>query len=582
MNTTTLLSILILFILLVSGCTSLNSDNANASIDKSSETAEKNTESETWQIEGSVLNGLAIEDNQLLYDNEQDTDVDYVYVTILPTYDDNGAPILFDDLNKIRDYQVEAPRLNIVFETGDINGPNKNSVSYQADQSNATIALRGHSTRRALQKSYKIRLDEKTDPWHGQRTLNLNKHPWDATRILNALAFDLLEEIPNITSMQTKFVKLYVRDRSVSPDATDFVDYGYFTHIEQPNKTFLESHGLDKSGSLYKIELYEFRKDMRLKSENSPDYDEAAFEQLIEIKEGNNHEKLLEMIDAVNDYSRSIDDVIDTYFQEDNYLTWLAFNILVGNYDARTQNYFLYSPSNASTWYLLAWDFDGAFGNSFIRKRMDKNLYFGKRHQGLANYWASVLHSRYFRYRENVDKLSNKIEEVYQYMTEEKMQKKQEKYYAYYYQAVTSLPDFRYLYAGLQDSMKKFDAIKTIPTLNKAAYYQSLEEPMPVFMSEVIFENDASKFRWDPSFDLQGDEISYKVEISKTPQFDRLVYQKVLPETELEVKHLEPGRYYWRLTITDSQGHYQYPFDIYTSEDGKLYQGVKVFVVPQN
>ncbi len=582
MNKKILLSTLMLFILLASGCAAFNQGSAKGTIDTESEVVERNTKDKAWQIEGSVLNGLAIKDNQLLYDNSLDTKVDHIYVTILPTYNDDGVPLLFSDLNKIRSYRVKAPRLNIIFETGDKNGPYKNSMFYQADQANATITLRGHSTRQAVQKSYKIRLDDKIDPWYGQSTLNLNKHPGDSKRILNALAFDLLEEIPNITSMRTKFVKLYVKDRSASPEAKDFVDYGYFTHVEQPNKTFLESHGLDKSGSLYKVELYEFHKDARLKSKNDPAYDEAAFEQLIEIKAGSNHNKLLEMIDAVNDYSRPINDVINTYFQEDNYLTWLAFNILVGNYDTQAQNYFLYSPSNAVTWYLLAWDFDGAFDNDRISKRIEKNRYFGKRQRGIANYWASVLHNRYFKYGDNVDKLSQKIEEVYQYMTEEKMEQKLAKYYDYFYEVVTSMPDLQYIDGNLQEIMQEYDAIKMIPTLNRAAYYQSLEEPTPVFMSDATCENGICKFSWEPSFDLQGDKITYKLEISKTLQFDAPIYQQAIPETEIEVNLSEPGRYYWRLTISDSEGHYQYPFDTYRSTEGKIYQGVKEFVVPNN
>ena len=46
------------------------------------------------------------------------------------------------------------------------------------------------------------------------------------------------------------------------------------------------------------------------------------------------------MLTAVNDTSNDINDVIEEYFNRDNYLTWFAVNILTGNRDTINQNFF--------------------------------------------------------------------------------------------------------------------------------------------------------------------------------------------------------------------------------------------------
>ena len=79
----------------------------------------------------------------------------------------------------------------------------------------------------------------------------------------------------------------------------------------------------------------------------------------MEIAENADHDKLLEMMEAINDTSADIDDVMNTYFNKENYLTWMATNIIFGNIDAIVNNFLLYSPLNSKTWYFLPWDYDG-------------------------------------------------------------------------------------------------------------------------------------------------------------------------------------------------------------------------------
>ncbi len=71
---------------------------------------------------------------------------------------------------------------------------------------------------------------------------------------------------------------------------------------------------------------------------DDPDYNQASFEGMLEIKGDTDHTKLIEMLDALNDESQKIDDVLDTYFDTENLVYWLAFQILTGNCDTQNRN----------------------------------------------------------------------------------------------------------------------------------------------------------------------------------------------------------------------------------------------------
>ena len=77
---------------------------------------------------------------------------------------------------------------------------------------NATVQIRGQTSSRNSQKNYKIELKKNKGTWRGQRTINLNKHQTDGMRFRNKLSYDLLKGIPQLMSLRTQFVHLYVRD----------------------------------------------------------------------------------------------------------------------------------------------------------------------------------------------------------------------------------------------------------------------------------------------------------------------------------------------------------------------------------
>ncbi|MEC2075698.1 CotH kinase family protein [Metabacillus fastidiosus] len=552
--------ILICCLFITAGC---NEDRENA--DKKVSVQEEQTEEESY----------GIEDDPRLYEFEDKSSVATFYVTISPNNETTFYEL--DNWYSIHNNEEESPKLDIKIEEGTEKGIQKGSFGFDEPDVNASIQLRGKSTRVASQKSFKIKLYDKAGLWRGQKTLNLNKHPYDGTRVRNKLSFDYFTLIPNLSSMRTQFVHLYVKDLTNKQSNGEFVDYGLYTHIEQANERYLATHGLDSNGNLYKATHFEFyRYPDQLKLEDDQSFKKKDFESILEIKGSKDHRALLNMLDEVNDYSLNINDVVNRHFDRENYLTWIATNILMGNHDITTQNFYLYKPLNSNKWYFNPWDYDGTWRSS-SKKEVKSEI--PEWQNGLSNYWGSVLHKRFFKDPKNVEALSKKIEELSKIINPEQTKKLLDEYYPTVSQFVKRAPDKEYLPINNSDYKEVYYGIVNASKINKAIYYRSLEKPMPFFLGDPFVENKQSVFMWDSSYDIQGDDITYLFQISKDPSFSTIVYEKKsMVETEIRLNKLVPGTYYWRAVAKDKKGNEQKAFDQY--EDGDTtYFGIRKIVV---
>ncbi len=522
-----------------------------------------------WQ---NPLNNISLVDNREVYARDHASQVDSLYVIVLPPAGD-GA-ISFAQLNNTMynpqdGYTGDScdPVVQVYFSA---DYPERLDVSRL--KPNATMELRGQSARLEPQKSYKIKMFESTQPWLGFDNINLNKHFDDESRIRNKLSFDYFKRIPDFVSMRTRFVKLYIRDLSSGTPDRDYKSYGLFTFIEQPNKKYLESHGLDRNGCLYKAENFEFfRYPDSIKPKDHPAYDQAEFDRILEAHRAGNHDKLIEMLDAVNDYNRDINEVVDKYFDRNNLLTWLAVNILLDNNDTNSRNFMLYSPLYSDRWFFIPWDYD---------KGLTVDNHRGRWQRGLSNYWGMVLFNRLFRYPGNVDDLSGKIEELSEIVNEDNTRRLLDSYYDVARKNVLVPPDSTYLGLTASQYAAEYYSVAGLTELNRKHYHASLENPMPFYLGDVVYQNGSYAFEWDASYDLQNDHVFYSFELSKDPRFERMVaaYNDLI-KTECRVGGLRPGDYYWRVTACDSKGNRQHGFDYCKDTQGNTLYGVKRFAV---
>lgn len=558
-----IISSIIVMTLVLSAC---SSDKA-ASVGKPSNS--ESTAASTGQSDG-------IAEDKRIYERDEDGSLKALYVTIMPEKANDADSVNWYELNRMTDRYSEE-NLEVIMQEGkaDGTGPTSGMFGYGADTANAKISLRGNTARYAAQKSYKIKLFDEAGLWQNQRTLNLNKHSTDLSRLRNKLSFDLLEQIPNITSLRTQFVHLYVKDLSEGSANAGYQDYGLYSQIEQPNEMFLKSHWLDPYGQLYKVNFFEFQRyPDQIKSQSDPDYDKAAFETILEIKGREEHDKLIDMLDDLNNMEKSIDEIIEEHFDLENFLTWTAINILMDNMDTDANNFYLYSPLNSKKWYLLPWDYDGGW------ELQREGNYIQTYQSGLSNFWGSTLHNRYFRNEEHIKQLEDKVEELAKVINKDSVEKQLNQYKDIVKPFLFSAPDMNYLPGRNVDFDKEIEQIINTPERGVERFLKDLEKPKPFYMDAVDIEAAKINFTWGISFDLQGDDLLYDVTIARDPAFAQIIgSQKNIQVNEASFKRPADGTYYWRVTVRDNSGHEQTTFDSFIDVEGNEYNGIRQFEV---
>ena len=388
-----------------------------------------------------------------------------------------------------------------------------------------------------------------------------------------------MKDIPNLISLRTQFVHLYVKDETSETPDDSFVDYGLFTQIELPNKTFLRNHLLDSGGHLYKTTFFEFfRYQDLLKTVDDPLFNQKDFESILEVKGNEDHSKLIQMLDDVNNYNIPIEQTFEKYFNADNYFTWMAFNILVGNIDTQSQNFYLYSPQNSDTWYFIPWDYDGAF-NRLYREEMGEPLYENWEY-GIANYWGTVLSNRIFREDIYREKLTEKIEELYLYLSEDRIKSMLDSYRPVIEPYVSRMPDILFLRGTLESFDLDYSRIYSEININRALYYQSLQDPMPFFLGIPQHEGNEIYFNWGDSYDFDAQKITYQFVLARDWEFQDVILTKTTKNiTFVKVPNLEAGAYFWKVTATNEDGNSQSAFDYYRDAEGNQHSGMKYLLI---
>lgn len=528
---------------------------------------------------------LPLQDNQEIYQFDDPDSIVTLYVTVRLGNPAENSNYTWAEVNAFDKWIYGSKSADLVVgkaealvQFGDESGPLPGELGYGEFVPNATIQIRGASTSAMPQKSYKIELFPGAGQWRGQSTIALNKHIFDYTRVRNKLNYDLMKQIPGLVSLRTQFVHLYVKDETVPEPGQNFVDYGLFTQIEQINRQFLENHLLDRNGQLYKatsFEFYRYPDEIRLADESR--YDEAAFSNILEIKfDAKDHSKLIQMLDNVNDYSLPIEQTLEKYFDPENYFTWMAFNILVGNIDTQNQNFYLYSPHHSNKWYFLPWDYDDALS----RLRRDEFEYPNQHWEtGIANYWGGVLHNRVLRSEKYRAMLDDKINELMKFLTPERIDLMLQIYRPVVEPYIYRDPDRIYI-DHPEYFARQYELIPSEVQNNYALYLESLEQPMPFYLGTPARVENSLQFIWDEAYDFDAENIAYHFEVSTDFDFSNIIYQKdTMNITSVDTEMFPPGDYFWRVIATNESGKTQYPFDAYFDENSPPHDGMKFFTI---
>ncbi len=529
------------------------------------------------------IGDLPLVDDPALYKDQDPKSLQYFYITIMGGTASDGTNHTLSEVNAYLNLQgmvdVKKIKTGIVFQIGDEFGPLPGELGFGAITTNATMNVRGRTSTIAPQKSYRIDLFSNAGLWKGQRAFALNKHPFDRTRLRNMLFFTLLQRVPNMTSLRTQFAQVFIRDETAGETA--FTDYGLYTLVELPNGRYLRNHGLSRDGNLYKANMCEFyRYEDQIRLATDPLYDLEAFSQVLEPKTTEDHAKLIEMLDAVNNFTTPIEDTVEAYFNLENVTSFLAYNILMGNIDTNSQNYLLYSPVNSRTWYFLCWDGDGCL-NAYEQKLFRTEDDGGVWQAGVSNYWGVQLFNRMLRVDAYRKALLDKMEMLRGIITSEVIAAEIAKYRTVTDTFTRRMPDIINLDATIAQQDLLYEHMPYDVDIAYQKFLDSLKRPMPFFLGNLEREEDALFLYWGEAYSFDAELVSYTVQIATDWSFaPETVVFEAGPQLQINVTvpMLPAGDYCWRVTAQNESGYTQSAFDWFITGETR-HQGMRRFTV---
>lgn len=465
---------------------------------------------------------------------------------------------------------------------------NTNGVVDTGNLPNARLRQRGASSRQAPQKSFRIRLDD--DLWRNEERLQLNKHPFDQSRMTNKLAFDLMQRLPHLPSLRTQFVNLWIDD-GLGP-----VDQGLYTHVESRAKEYLINRGLDKDDNVYKANFFTFSESdlaaIQVDEDGEP-LDEDRFEARIEIDRGDDHTKLVEMVAAINDPNISFEAVLDRYFNRNNVLMWVTANLLLGQDDVADQNFFLYNPKGTETFYFLPWDYDGSLrveppltnDNSFDELR--RRLLFG---------FANAANNNFLRQFYLLPQAHNRIvraatEVRRDYFTDDLIRDLSSQYANVIRPFISRSPDIENIggvrrLERLNVWEERWQSFPDVVASNLEKIKASPNMPLPHKLKLPFARGTDTVLWWERATDITGGTVTYDLAISSRPDFapGSIIYeQQDIPnqpqrvELVLDRQSLPAGTWFYR--VFANAGEFSQAANIQIVEGGERYVGIRKFVV---
>jgi len=537
---------------------------------------------ETYGKTGSSAGDYHLEDKASLYKEQDDEEVVTMYLTVGKGNETDGTDHAWTEVNEYSlDYyeenNLEPYKCEAVLQAGDENGPVEGEFGYGERTANATVGLRGKGASAKPQKSYRINIKEGKGKWENQKAVILNKHAGDPLRFRNKLAYSLMQEIPWMISARTRFVHLYVKDKTEGENGL-FRDYGLFTSVEQINRTYLKQHGFDGEGQLYKAENFDWeRHEDSILLAADENFDAKEFERYLEIKGSGDHTKLCRLLDRVNDGTIPVRETVEQCFDKENLFYWMAFHILTGNGDVG--NYYLYSPQALDRWYLISWDNDKIFDEGY-EKLKDEN-YSPSRKQGIFTFVNASLYRRILKDKSCRAELTEAVETLKNsYLTREKITEKAEAFQKLVKPYVYRLPDKMYAGVTAENYDILVEGIAQEAEQNYAAFLKSMEQPWPFHILEPQKKGSALFLRWGESYVFQEQELTYSLELAQSPSFtEKLVYEEALKETQYKLDLPSPGQYFIRVRAQAGKENTQDACEYYLTEQGRRIDGTQCFYV---
>lgn len=258
------------------------------------------------------------------------------------------------------------------------------SVHYISSTIDSTVdpvgfRLRGNTSRYSAKKSFKISFNEFEDDrtFYGLDKFDLNGEHNDPSIIRSKLAWDLCNTF-GLPASRSAHVMLYING-----------EYrGLYIHVEEYDKTFLETRFGNNTGNFYKCL---WPADMVYLGAN---------QDLYKMMQGNRRVYDLRTNRAEDDYSdlahligiinnsddQDFVDSVEACFNTFDFLKSVALEVVIGHWDdywINKNNYFLYNNSATGKFEFVTFDLDNTYGILFNMEDIDtRNIYqWGNRYE---------------------------------------------------------------------------------------------------------------------------------------------------------------------------------------------------------
>lgn len=527
---------------------------------------------ETYETSGEDAGDYVLKDQKALYD-EEDEEVITMYLTVGRGNEGedtdhswaeiNSHPLKYYDEKGIQPFKCEA-----VLQIGDEKGPVSGEFGYADRTANATVQLRGQGASTWSQKSYRIKIKDGSGEWQDQKTITLNKHVSDPLRFKNKLAYSLMEEIPEMMAARTRFVHLYVKDKTEGENGL-FQDYGLYTQVEQVNKQYLRNRSFDSDGALYQVTEYFdwLPHEDSIMEATDPEYDVEKFEQYLEIDGSEDHASMVQLLGAVNNDSTPISEIIDQYFEKDNLFYWMAYHILMGNTDVLDGNYYLYNARGQDRWYFISWNNDGILEQGY--QKLNDETYDRSWKKGIFLFTDNKLFQRILEDTSCREALNEAVEDLKKNdLSEKKLKKKIRNYSKIVEKYLYRLPDQTYARVTQNEYEDLVEELTKEVEENYAAYQESMSSVWPFHILTPEQKENGTELRWEDAYRFNKGEIQYTVELARDFSFQDHILQETIEENRYVVSTLEEGQYFLRVRAKGEDGIVQDAYEYYGTEEG--------------
>ncbi len=253
-------------------------------------------------------------------------------------------------------------RARVVFNNGTVND----------EFENVGFRLRGKTSRYARKKSFRLSFNtfESGRNYYGVEKMNLNGEHNDPSSMRAITCFEIYRRA-NLPGSRANHVRVYLNDKF----------YGVYSNMEHYDEEFTNLYFGTKDGNRYKCT---FGADLSYLGDNQESYKFLnGQDRVYDVNNQTDSDDYSDLVNFIRVLNTTSDEdficEMEKVFEINDYLKYLAIDILIGNWDGplyNKNNFYLYSNPVTGKFHYLPYDLDNTFGIDWLGESwINRNLY---------------------------------------------------------------------------------------------------------------------------------------------------------------------------------------------------------------